>query len=467
MSKNTASTVKGIIQQVKSEKITERQQGLQAIRDLFGQDHIVAKFHVDGNVAKPKAWLIVFQGLFEAVLNEKMAYLKQVGKATSSAATARRRLTDAANTVRWLTERTVQYLNSSVFQALLDHLYRTMMHKNDLLEPVALDYIKALRCLLEWTPHLDRIDVNKWVQIVEMAFNVVLGDPIKRSFSDDPADSAASPAPPPTEADDSEFFLENEDESEASSLASPTKKRRRRGATATPGPSSLHPSKPKRNQYKVPSKEQNELVPILSLLLRSSTAPLLLQDVAYLPSSILFRLQRFLEVYPADASLYHDYLLTVLSTLSHLSLNRKDTVVRFAQASWDSLVGLWGTKNKSMKECLVAVLRILFPFLTAGDDKGRATSYDWSTGISLLWRLLDGEAENRWGVDGLSLESLRLELKDEEEMAASAFVAQTFRAGYNFDPAQALAWAILELQADCAEKVSLFIPIVNSVDEMS
>jgi ataxia telangiectasia mutated family protein len=74
-------------------------------------------------------------------------------------------------------------------------------------------------------------------------------------------------------------------------------------------------------------------------------------------------------------------------------------------------------------------------------------------GIAHLWRLLDGEAESRWGVDGLSLECLRLELTDPEDVTGGAFVAQTFRAGSNFDAVQALAWAILELQADCAEKV--------------
>ncbi|KAF7356584.1 Serine/threonine-protein kinase Tel1 [Mycena venus] len=452
------STVKAIIQQIKSEKITERQQGLQALREFFGQDRVVAKFHISGGKANPKTWLVVFQALFEAVANEKAAYNKQLGKASSatSVATARRRLTDAANTVRWLTERTVEYLNSGVFQALFDHLHRTMVNKRELLEPVALDYIKALRCLLEYPPHLDRIDVNRWLQIVELGFNVVLDDPIKKEFSDDPTESVTSPAPTPAD-DDSEFFLDNEDESDTSS-ASPSKKRRRKGwhcsarSIFSPPPQL---KQPKRN--KVPSKEQNELVPMLSLLLRSSSAPLLLQDVPYLPSSILLRLQRFLEIYPADASLYHDYLSIVLFTLSHLSLNRKDSVIRFAQTSWDSLVSLWGTKNKGMKECLVAVLHILFPFLTA-HDKARAASYDWSQGISHLWRLLDGEAESRWGVDGLSLECLRLELElaDPEAGANGAFVARTFCAGSNFDAVQALAWAILELQSDCAEKVALF-----------
>ncbi|KAJ7504364.1 hypothetical protein B0H11DRAFT_513652 [Mycena galericulata] len=462
MSKNASSTVKGIIHQLKSEKITERAQGLQAIRELFGQDHVVANFHISGNKAVPKAWLIVFQGLFEAVVNEKAAFQKAFAKANataSSSATARRRLTEAANTVRWLTERTVQYLNNSVSQALFDHLTRTMIHKNELLEPVALDYIKALRSLLEWTPHLDRLDVNKWLQIAELGFNVVLGDPVKKSFSDDPDPTKLPTSPrPPTEVDDSEFFQEDEDESDAPSMASPSKKRRRRGDTATAGP--IPQSKaPKRNQHKVPTKEQTEFVPILYLLLRSSAAPLLLQakesasECEHLPHSILLRLQRFLEVYGPDASLYHDYLLTLLSTLSHLSLNRKNLVTRFAQGNWDSLVGLWGTKNKGMKECLVSVLRVLFPFLTADQDLSHATSYDWSEGIDHLWRLLDGEAESRWGVDGLSLDCLRLEVASPEERTNCAFVAQTFRAGSNFDAVQALAWAILEMQADCAEKL--------------
>ncbi|KAJ7247652.1 hypothetical protein B0H12DRAFT_1124902 [Mycena haematopus] len=444
---STNTTVKLIMQQIKSDKITERQQGLQALREFFGQDHVLASFHISGGTPNPKTWLVVFQALFEAVTNEKAAYNKQLAKASSatSVATAQRRLTDAAHTVRWLTDRTVQYLNSGGVQALFDHILRTIMNKRELLEPVALDYIKALRCLLEWTPHLDRIKVDRWLQLVELAFNVVLGDPIKKEFSADPAESVTSPRPPP--ANDDEFFLVDEDEGDTSST-SPSKKRRRRGGTAPPAPlTQVKQTK----RYIVPSKEQTELVPIISLLLKSSSAPLLLQDVPYLPSSILLRLQRFLEIYPADASLYHDYLTAVLFTLSHVSLNRKDSVVRFAQTSWESLVNLWGTKNKGMKESLVAVLHMLFPFVMA--QSKAASSYDWSSALTVLWRLLDGEAESRWGVDGLSLECLRLELAEPGTGTGGAFVAQTFRAGSNFDAVQALAWAILELQSDCAEKL--------------
>ncbi|KAJ7180682.1 hypothetical protein C8R46DRAFT_985700 [Mycena filopes] len=447
MSKN--AIVRGIIEQIKAEKITERQQGLQALRQHFSNDRLVAQYHIENGEPNPKVWQVVFNALFEALRTEREAYFKQLAKSSSatSTATVRRRLTDVANTVRWLTERTLQYWNKKAMEFIFDHLSQSLVHKATLVEPLALDYIKAIRSVLGWKAHLERLDEQRWLRLVEFGFNLVLGDPFRTSFSDDPPEaSVTSPGRPQT--DDAEYFLENEEDSDASSVASPSKKRRRRDATVTPGPPARRLKRPQRD--KVPSKEQNEIVPILHILLRSN-APRPLDGAE--SSSILRRLQRFLETYPPEASLYHDYLSTVLSTLSDLSLNRKDSVVRFAQGSWDSFVGLWGTKNKGMKECLVAVLRTLFPFLTASHDKSPAAAYDWSPGINHLWRLLDGEAESRWGVDGLSLECLRLELADVEETLAGTFVAQTFRAGSNFDSGQAVAWAILELQADCAEKL--------------
>jgi ataxia telangiectasia mutated family protein len=58
---------------------------------------------------------------------------------------------------------------------------------------------------------------------------------------------------------------------------------------------------------------------------------------------------------------------------------------------------------------------------------------------------------------------LRLEVlpSDAEECERGVFVAHTFRAGWHFDSSQALAWALMELQADCAEKVSLHLPLTS------
>jgi len=475
------NNLKTVLQQLKSDRIKERQEGLSSIRTVFAQDKVVANFHIDRNGnGDPRAWLSVFQALFHAVLNEKLACTKKTtSKSAGSTATAQRRLAEAASAVRWLTERTAHLMNKRVAKALFEHLLQTMVHKGELLTPVALDYVKALRCLVSWTPHVEHMDEDSWVRMVEMAFNVVLGDPVRASFQDDRSDQGDGDAGSCSDvAEDSEYFVEDLDEDEnnqdklpSMSTHAQSRKRRRREQSATPRSSKRKSQMKLKHTYRQAqvSLEQVEFTSLLHILLRSSSAPILSPSYPHLASSILVRLQRFLDLYPADTSLHHDYLLAVSSSLSHLSLNRKKDVQNFARGTWDGLVGLWGTKNKRMKEGLVAVLRVLFPFVTADDDISLATTtapaYSWADGIGRLWHLLDGEADSRWGADGLLLDSLRLEVvapgeweEDAELAGERAFVARTYRAGWNFEPGQALAWAILELQADCAEKV-LFIEL--------
>ncbi|KAI9509667.1 hypothetical protein F5148DRAFT_1185674, partial [Russula earlei] len=175
---------------------------------------------------------------------------------------------------------------------------------------------------------------------------------------------------------------------------------------------------------------------------------------------MLDRLSRFFQLFPTDTSLHPDFIVILSATLSHLALNKRDAVTRFAKRSWDGLLGIWGTKNKTTKESLIVVLRILFPFYTDRCPEAGLASLDFSylEGVSRLWHLLDGEAESRWGVDGLSLNSLRLSRTGNQPCSASktgAFVARTFQYGWNFDANQAMTWTILELQADCAEKLHI------------
>lgn len=290
-----------------------------------------------------------------------------------------------------------------------------------------------------------------------MGWNIVLGDPVRKSLSDDEP-NANEESLGINEDDNDDMYMEDELEEDDEAIPStPTRSaKRRRAPSATQHTPSQLKSSIKAKTNPSPSLEQIEYTSLLTLLLRFPSAPLLSSTTPQLASSLLTRLRRFIELYPTDTSMHHDYILSVSATLSHLALNKKADVTAFARSAWSGLVGLWGTKNKRMKEALVGVLRVLFPYFTATDDTSGSSSlkFDFSEGISKLWHLLDGEAESRWGIDGLSLDSLRLEVmsatEDEEK---GAFVMDTFRAGWNFDAGQALTWAILELQADCAEKV--------------
>jgi ataxia telangiectasia mutated family protein len=346
-----------------------------------------------------------------------------------------------------------------------------IVHRGKLFAPVALDYVKALKTIISFQPHMDHLDDNNWITILRLAFNVVLRDPPRSAWENGDGEMDDSTFDAFDDEDNKgDIVLDSEDDEDPPShIASARSKKRRR--VATPSSRRSTPVEGPASKIRLTggphaaSNEQVEFASILLILLRARSAPLLSPEHAYLPSAVLRRLQRFPVIYPAETSLHRDYLLTVSATLSHLALNRKHDVETFTRHTWSSLVELWGTgaKSRYIKEALIPVLQVLFPFLTVDDN----SSSSWKDSVSKLWFLLDGEAETRWGVDGLSLDCLRLEVasvreSEEDGMLARPFVAQTFRAGWHFDPGQALAWAILELQADCTEKVRCLHLVIDS-----
>lgn len=447
------NTVKDIIQLLKSDKIKERHEGIEGIIKVFDNPRAVEAFPYDlaTNAYNPRNWLPVFQALFHAVLNEKAACVKKAtGKSAASNATAQRRTAEAAHAVRFLLERCCHGLNGRVTKALFEHLTQTMVYKGDIFSPVALDYIKALRCLVDCEAHLDHMDVDLWVRLVEMGFNIILDDPIKASFD---ADTSSDAVASDVEGADVDMYVDDSDQGKPSTPSQSRKRQRQDSGSTMP--------KPKRHRQQLAVRpEQMECMLLLASLLRPSSIPILSPDHQHLPSAILSRLARFLDKYPSETSMHHDYLMALSATLSHLHLNKKYEVERFAKSRWDQLVGIWGTKNRRMKESLVVVLRILFPYVVLDPDdigESNTTAPGCAHSISKLWNLLNGEAESRWGMEGLALNNLRLELVEIDGQAgvnvAEAFVAGTFRAGWGFDVNHALTWAILELQADCAAKV--------------
>ncbi|TFY59771.1 hypothetical protein EVG20_g7665 [Dentipellis fragilis] len=455
------NNLKAVLQQLRSEKVKERQEGVNSLRDAFARDSVVNLLDEAGD---GRAWLAVFQALFTAVVNEKAACTKKTTKSTGPTATALKRLSEAASAVRWLTERSLHRLNKKVIKPLLIHVLQVMVNQGQLYAPVALDYTKTLRCVLGYIPHLEHLDDDTWVKTTEMAFNVVLGDSLRTDIEDHQGiDEGSSQS---MDADSSVAEDEENDVLPSTSAATQSRKRRFREASGTPGPSGRRgtPVLPRARSVTL---EQIEFTSMLVILLSSPSAPLLSPAYPNLASGVLNRLLRFIRLYPVDTSLHQDFLLTLSATLSHLSLNKRDAVTQFARGAWDGLLGMWGTKNRSMKEGLVVVLRMLFPFYTSIDPRieGPDSEYNYSDGVAKLWHLLDGEADSRWGIDGLSLDSLKFQLASDlapNGCELGAFIARTFRYGWDFDSGQALAWAILRLQADCAAKLFVSSESVHS-----
>ncbi|KAG9313005.1 hypothetical protein JVU11DRAFT_6444 [Chiua virens] len=454
------SNLKTVIDRLKSEKVKERQEGITLLRSAFAREDAVYSIE-DG-----RGWLVLFQALFTTVKIEKADVVKKNGRSGAVGTAAHRRLTEAAAAVRWLVERSVHCLSKKALTPLLDHLTQMLIHRGQLFTPVALDYFKTLKVLLSWTPHMDHFNVDIWLKLVEISFNIILDDPIEDDLVKT-KDEIASSAP----ADDSMYrsdSLPSEDDnlqSTSRSILGRKRPLRERSSTPVPGAVADKPSDHRPPRHLV-SLEQIECASLLVLLFRHSTAPFLTEVERPDPSdpdsfprnsilvpiapSLFWRMKRFLQRYPTDTSLHHDYLLALQPFLCQVALNCTQEVDNLARSAWDPLVGLWSTKNKRTKESLVGILKTLFPFLTATRD---AANYDWADGIRKLWTLIISEADSRWGIEALSVDSLRLQVSDGLVDEREIFVSQTFRAGWNFDASQALAWALLELQADCAEKL--------------
>ncbi|KAF9530405.1 hypothetical protein CPB83DRAFT_905353 [Crepidotus variabilis] len=453
-----------VINNLSSDKVKERQEGLTTIREVFASDRVVNTFAVlrDGKV-KPKLWLTVFQAIFSVVLKEKNAITRKSTAKSVSTTAAIRRLSEAASTLRWLIERAVRVLNANVAEACIEHLTQMMLSSREIFDAVALDYSKALRCVVAFQPHLDHLKSDTWLKIASLSFNVILGDPLRKELVEE--DGMESEDVP------SDMYVEDSEEDEVDELPSTSKAKKRSRRHAAPLPilppqKSQPKSRQKRNVVVSVSLEQVEFTSILRILLSAPSAPLLaaatlgsqLEDnpaQEKLPLVILNRLERFLERYPADSSLLRDYVAILSAILDHISLNKVFEVAKFARSTWDALISLWGTKDRVMKEGLLGVLRHLFPFVTCSlVSEHKLPSFDCGESIGQLWQLLESEAESRWGVDGLSLDALRLEIElGECNSREGVFLADTFRAGWNFDSVQALSWAVLELQADCAAKL--------------
>ncbi|KAH7890803.1 hypothetical protein F5I97DRAFT_1975119 [Phlebopus sp. FC_14] len=454
------SSLKTVVDRLKSEKVKERQEGVAALRSTFAREDAVYSIE-DG-----RGWLILYQALFTTVKAEKLDVVKKSGKAGTTGAAAQRRLTEAAASVRWLVERSVHFLSKKALTPLLDHLTQMLVHRGQLFTPVALDYIKTIKVLLSWTPHMDHINVETWLKLAEICFNIILDDPIENELVQG-EDRNRVTALAGDSMYQSDSGLSDEDNLPLTGRTTEGRKRRFREQSATPGLIAMSDnSSSTRLARRAVSLEQIECASLLALLFRHTTAPFLAEverpdpnDPDSYPKHFVLvpvapflfrRMSRFLERYPADTSLHHDYLLALQPFLSQVSLNCKDEVDNLARSTWDALVGLWGTKNKRIKESLVGILMTLFPFLTASRE---GPAYGWAEGVHRLWTLLNGEADSRWGIDALSIDCLRLEVAHSRTSEREIYVAQTFRAGWNFDSGQALAWAVLELQADCAEKL--------------
>ncbi|KAL7280718.1 hypothetical protein ACG7TL_005660 [Trametes sanguinea] len=459
MSGAEVETLKTILKDLRSEKELTRERAVKDLRTHCSRPAAVAKLSSDG---RGKSWLAILSALSDAynAQREKCARkgdpLHDI-KVTGATNISVRRLCEIADTIRFLVGQSREGLRytkgvTTVLAILTDKL----MYKGKLVSLTASQHAQAIALLLAWKPHLQALPVPVWHSCLAIAFNVVLGRRPNRTLEED------------IDVEDSDATDHSDDDDVSMST----------GTDATPGPSRLKRTrkddpaalsvrKPSSNAtFQRPSPEQFEFMTVVAILLSSPSAPILsaadnaeevvsAEDPHAFPRRLLGYFAYFLKVYPAETSLRLDYLAALSATLKHLTINCRMAVAAFAEKCWKPLLALWKMKDMDRSEEMITVLRLLFPVLIAGPlgDDSRPSPVD---ALTEFWSTAEETARKRQS-PSLKLDSLQLRLSPSGCRAATEkpFQAGTFENGWKLDREAALAWSVLQLQADCARMLYL------------
>ena len=111
---------------------------------------------------KEKHYIPIFEGLFRVAAEEKAISLKSNRAGTSS------RLSSCAEVLRQYVEAGVRTLREDTVLTLLSHVVHTLPVKaGQLFAPLSVDYLKCLRAIFEYQPHIEHLLPKDWETAVD------------------------------------------------------------------------------------------------------------------------------------------------------------------------------------------------------------------------------------------------------------------------------------------------------------
>ncbi|KAG8881998.1 Serine/threonine-protein kinase tel1 [Tulasnella sp. 332] len=421
------TSMREVVAQLEKAKPAEWRAGFEQIEEVFSHDQAVEYLEPPSSGRRDgKAWLVVFQAMFTALMAERRAYLKNLKDSKKKTNPAEGKLEAAAARLRWLVDRALHKLTRTVLKSLFNHVLQAIVDQGQLVAPLAKHYTAILRLVLSYTPHLDHTPPETWNACMVLSFAVVLDNHIPKSlqWSEDDEASVA-------QSDNSDS-----DGTEPASKAGPSSRKRTFGQASLLSMASRLTSGSSKSTYRTLSEAQIELMRVVSLLLRASSAPILSQielspsdspDQAgfLVPRLILLKIARFFREYPVETSAHTEAIWGLNALLMQLELNARALLVPFAAEIIPELLTHWGkdhARNKNMKEGLLVAIRILIPFLVSGSILS-------TMDLDVTWkRIGDGIP-----IRPLPLDSIRLMQHKTPGKEAKPFQGGTFQYGFNFE----------------------------------
>ncbi|SJX64421.1 related to TEL1-telomere length control protein [Sporisorium reilianum f. sp. reilianum] len=414
-----AFSLQDALLQIRSDKIKERQQGLEALEHIFSNQDVVDNLDVkrDG-----KPWIKAFESLFACVLAEKAVCIRK-GSFHDAQPIALARLQRAAQTLRSLVEKSAPLWARKVVKLNVTHILQMLNHRGTLLRPIAPAYMSALCAILKHQHHVDHIEPEDWQAAASLCFNILLSRDLDVSVAPrDPAQWLAS-------------------------LAT--------SASSTP-------------QQRGLSLEDAVIAECLRHLMASTVAPLLGPQGHGL--SLLADYTRFLLAFPAESSAHLPAMTGLVTLLEHLELNHTREVIFASLSLRPTILALWRTKNHLLKVQLLLFLRIVVPLLAsfATEKSEVASPQDHASNSSLrseavsflelIHEALLRDPDTRWALDPIRLDALvfhwPLREASTSTLSATALSTPAFYLGPYSSEQDSVAWCRVHLQVDIVDALT-------------
>lgn len=433
MSRNNPTILwTNILDLLGSDKIKERTDGLAEVRKFLASTRNVEYLNSD-----PKhSWTTSLQVFYELVRNEQNTVHRGGRGGAPPPATSVKRLDEAAGAVRLVVDKVHERFKKKAAKGLFKHLSQMICVSGGKLPTYALTYLRTLRIMLNYLPHLEHIEQRSWTDIVSLCFAAALGDPIKigQEFMD-------------------EQLMDLDDDDHDGRIGG--KNGERVGPALREGVEDGNVSRSRRTA----TQEDIELLSCIDAAFKCTAAPLLkCADV------ILVKFLRFFKQFEIETTAHLPALSALNRTFAALELNNQAVMMEFGPQLWPHIIALWTTKNTAfLKEQVIIALKYLLPFVAPRDLATPSIEFN----VNTLFSVILEEPSIRWRTDELSIDCLRLGMESEQSSSSSsrAFTMATIRCGHSFSGVQVMAWGMLELGADVLARLYTLSQNVKATNE--
>ncbi|RPA92726.1 hypothetical protein L873DRAFT_1708634, partial [Choiromyces venosus 120613-1] len=314
-----------------------------------------------------KGYHKMFEAIFRAVVKEKLIYARQ--NKPSLVKSVGSRLSLCASVFRLAVEQGVLHIRNKTFKALSKHIIDILPQGDGLCEPISLDYIKALRTCLAYSPHAEHIDKKEWATLarfccthVESQLGLLIGDP-------ESADEDASGS-----------------RNIRLSLSRETSSTSRRSQPPSQGIPRLN-------------HDSEELMLCLEILLKTPDAPIVDHD-----EMVIRTILGFLISQPTVTRAHPPAFTALNSVLGVIATNNISLTAKVAQGIVPVLTKLWDSKQPTFREQMMITLIYILPQIHTIIGEGRSRTLRRK--VEALSEALFVECSGRADRDQLQLDDL-------------------------------------------------------------